>query len=41
MTAYQRTGLMQDISTILANLKMNLLNINSNTNRMSKSCIPA
>ncbi len=33
MTAYQRTGLMQDISTILANLKINLLNINSNTNR--------
>jgi GTP pyrophosphokinase len=33
MTAYQRTGLMQDISTILANLKVNLLNINSNTNR--------
>ena len=33
MTAYQRTGLMQDISTILANLKINLLDINSNTNR--------
>jgi GTP pyrophosphokinase len=33
MTAYDRTGLMQDISTILANLKVNLLNINSNTNR--------
>ncbi len=33
MTAYQRTGLMQDISTILANLKVNLLNINSNTNQ--------
>jgi len=33
MTAYQRTGLMQDISTILANLKINLLNINSNTNQ--------
>jgi len=33
MTAYQRTGLMQDISTILANLKVNLLNINSNTNK--------
>lgn len=33
MSAYQRTGLMQDISTILANLKVNLLNINSNTNR--------
>ncbi len=32
MTAYQGTGLMQDISTILANLKVNLLNINSNTN---------
>ena len=33
MTAYDRTGLMQDISTILANLKVNLLNINSNTDR--------
>ena len=33
VTAYQRTALMQDISTILANLKINLLNINSNTNR--------
>ena len=33
MTAYDRTGLMQDISTILANSKVNLLNINSNTNR--------
>ena len=33
VTAYQRTGLMQDISTILANLKINLLNINSNTNK--------
>ena len=33
MTAYQRTGLMQDISTILANQKINLLNINSNTNK--------
>jgi len=33
MMSYERTGLMQDISTILANLKVNLLNINSNTNR--------
>ena len=33
LSAYQRTGLMQDISTILANLKVNLLNINSNTNK--------
>jgi GTP pyrophosphokinase len=33
MTAYQRTGLMQDISTILANMKVSLLNINSNTNQ--------
>jgi GTP pyrophosphokinase len=33
MSAYQRTGLMQDISTILANLKINLLNINSSTNK--------
>ncbi len=33
MTAYQRTGLMQDVSTILANLKVNLLEINSTTNQ--------
>ena len=33
MSAYQRTGLMQDISTILANLKINLLNVDSKTNR--------
>jgi len=33
MTAYQRTGLMQDISTILANLKINLQSINANTDR--------
>ena len=33
MSAYQRTGLMQDISTILANLKVNLLSINSETNK--------
>ncbi len=33
ITAYQRNSLMQDISTILANLKVNLLNINSNTNK--------
>ena len=33
VTAYQRTGLMQDISTILANLKVNLLNVNSHTNK--------
>lgn len=33
VTAFQRTSLMQDISTILANSKVNLLNINSNTNR--------
>ena len=33
VTAYPRTSLMQDISTILANLKINLLNINSNTNQ--------
>jgi len=33
VTAFQRTSLMQDISTILANLKLNLLNINSTTNR--------
>ena len=33
LSAYQRNSLMQDISTILANLKINLLNINSNTNK--------
>ena len=33
LTAFDRTGLMQDISTILANLKINLLSINSNTNK--------
>ena len=36
MTAYQRTGLMQDISTILANLKVNLLSINSDTNKLDQ-----
>ena len=33
LIAFQRTGLMQDVSTILANQKINLLNINSNTNK--------
>jgi len=33
LTAFQRTGLMQDVSTILANQKINLLNINSNMNK--------
>ncbi len=33
ITAFQRTSLMQDISTTLANLKVNLLNIDSKTNR--------
>ncbi|MDH5355349.1 MAG: bifunctional (p)ppGpp synthetase/guanosine-3',5'-bis(diphosphate) 3'-pyrophosphohydrolase [Gammaproteobacteria bacterium] len=33
VTAFQRTSLMQDISTILANSKVNLLDINSSTNR--------
>jgi GTP pyrophosphokinase len=33
LTAFQRTGLMQDVSTILANQKINLLNINSSTNK--------
>ena len=37
MTAYQRTGLMQDISTILANLKVNLLDIHSNTNKAEQT----
>jgi GTP pyrophosphokinase len=36
MTAYQRTGLMQDVSTILANLKVNLLSINSDTNKLEQ-----
>jgi GTP pyrophosphokinase len=36
MSAYQRTGLMQDISTILANLKINLLDINSSTNKVEQ-----
>ncbi len=33
LTAFQRTGLMQDVSTVLANQKISLLNINSNTNK--------
>lgn len=33
LSAFQRTGLMQDISTILANQNINLLTINSSTNR--------
>lgn len=33
LTAFQRTGLMQDVSTILANQKINLLNVNSSTNK--------
>ena len=33
LTAFQRTGLMQDVSTILANQKISLLNINSSTNK--------
>ncbi len=33
VTAFQRTTLMQDISSILANLKVDLLNINSTTRR--------
>lgn len=33
LTAFQRTGLMQDVSTVLANQKINLLDINSNTNK--------
>ena len=33
LSAFQRTGLMQDISTILANQHINLLTINSSTNR--------
>ncbi len=33
LSAYQRNGLMQDISTTLANLKINLLSVNSNTNQ--------
>ncbi len=33
LTAFRRTSLMQDISSILANLKINLLDINSKTNK--------
>jgi len=33
LIAFQRTGLMQDVSTILANQKINLLDINSKTNK--------
>ena len=33
LSAFQRTGLMQDISTILANQNINLLTINSSTNK--------
>jgi GTP pyrophosphokinase len=33
LTAFQRTGLMQDVSTILANQKISLLNIDSKTNK--------
>ena len=33
LSAFQRTGLMQDISTILANQNINLLTINSSTNQ--------
>ena len=33
ITAYDRTGLLRDISSVLANEKINLLNINSNTDR--------
>ena len=33
LTAFQRTGLMQDVSTILANQKISLLSIDSKTNK--------
>jgi GTP pyrophosphokinase len=33
ISAYQRTGLMQDISTILANHKINVINLDSKVNR--------
>ena len=33
VTAFQRTTLMQDISTILANMKVNLLAVDSTTHR--------
>ncbi|MCZ6487568.1 MAG: bifunctional (p)ppGpp synthetase/guanosine-3',5'-bis(diphosphate) 3'-pyrophosphohydrolase [Gammaproteobacteria bacterium] len=36
LTAFQRTGLMQDVSTLLANRKINLLNINSTTNQLEQ-----
>ena len=36
LIAFQRTGLMQDVSTLLANQKINLLNINSKTNQLEQ-----
>jgi GTP pyrophosphokinase len=36
LTAFQRTGLMQDVSTILANQKINLLDIISRTNKQEQ-----
>jgi GTP pyrophosphokinase len=36
VTAFQRTGLMQDLSTILANQKINLLSINSKTSKLEQ-----
>jgi GTP pyrophosphokinase len=36
ITAFQRTGLMQDVSTILANQKINLLSINSKTSKLEQ-----
>lgn len=36
LTAFRRTNLMQDISSILANQKINLLDINSTTNKVEQ-----
>ena len=36
LTAFRRTSLMQDISSILANQKINLLDINSRTNKVEQ-----
>ncbi len=37
ITAFDRTGLLRDISSVLANEKINLINIHSNTNRKEQT----
>jgi GTP pyrophosphokinase len=37
LTAYDRTGLLRDISNVLANEKINLLNINSSTDKQEQT----